>query len=132
MSTPSLGVRHTGVSLNSVTFCQYLQDGVLLRDTITEGKHTRRASDHSCATSPRFPTPKRGPQSAANPHRQRSRRNTALSLTSHIKGTYQPSRSMFMRRRGEAFACTASSSSNALSIFTFHLSFHFYLETCVA
>ena len=86
MSTPSLGLRHIGVSLNSVIFGQYLQAGVLLRDTITEGKRARRASGRLCATSPRFTTPKRGPESAIGTCRLHSRRGTTLSLPSYIVG----------------------------------------------
>ena len=40
---------------------------------IQEGKRTRMPSAPSCALPARFPAPKRGPQSAANPHIQRSR-----------------------------------------------------------
>ena len=45
-----------------------------------EGKRTRMPSEPSSAIPARFPAPRRGPQSASGPHRQRSRGGTALSL----------------------------------------------------
>ena len=56
------------------------------RDTITEGKRTHMPHDHSCATSPRFTTQKRGPESAIGTCKQHSRGGTALSLQSYIVG----------------------------------------------
>ena len=45
-----------------------------------EGKRTRMPSAPSCALPARFPAPRRGPQSAADPHRQHQIGITALSL----------------------------------------------------
>lgn len=47
---------------------------------IQEGKRTRMPSAPSCAIPARFPAPRRGPQSAAGPHRQHQIGITALSL----------------------------------------------------
>ena len=47
---------------------------------IQEGKRTRMPSAPSCALPARFPAPRRGPQSAADTHRQHQRGITALSL----------------------------------------------------
>ena len=45
-----------------------------------EGKRTHTPSAPSCAIPARFPAPRRGPESAADPHRQHPRGITALSL----------------------------------------------------